>query len=230
MGERLQPRSFHYHDEQHLGYLLYLPPDYAANDGLDSSRTRWPLMLFLHGSGERGDDLDRIKAYGPPCLIADGHDFPCIVVVPQCPADERWSTPVLARLLDEIQSDFAVDRECIYLSGVSMGAYGTWALAIAEPTRFAAITPICGGGDAGQVCAIRNVPAWVFHGERDYIVPITESRKMVEALRACGGFAWFTPYPDLGHDCWTRTYNNPHVFTWLFAQRRGQPAVAPEEM
>jgi predicted peptidase len=133
-------------------------------------------------------------------------------------------------LLDELQREFAVDRERVYVTGVSMGGYGTWALALAGPDRCAAIAPICGGGNASQVCAIRHVPTWVFHGEQDYIVPLAESRKMVEALRACGGSVWLTTYPDLGHDSWTRTYNNPHFFAWLFAQRRGLPAVAPEAM
>ncbi len=228
MGERLQPRSFHCDDEERLGYLLYLPPDYVADDEPDSAQLRWPLMLFLHGSGERGDDLDQVKAYGPPRLIADGQDFPCIVVAPQCPTDERWSPTTLARLLDEIQDEFVVDHECIYLTGVSMGGYGTWELAIAEPDRFAAIAPICGGGDASQVCAIREVPTWVFHGEQDFIVPLAESRKMVEALEACGGSVWFTVYPDLEHDSWTRTYANSSFFVWLFAQCKGQPVVTPE--
>ncbi len=224
MAERLQPHTFRY-DGEHINYLLYQPQDDAANTS--ATDTRWPLLLFLHGAGERGDDLDKVKVHGPPRLIAEGREFPCIVVAPQCPAEKRWSIPLLARLLDGIQAELAVDSDRIYVTGVSMGGHATWALAIAQPERFAALVPICSLGDPTQVCAIRHVPVWAFHGELDDIVSVERSREMVEALRACGGSVWYTTYPDLKHDSWTRTYANPRVFAWLFAQRRGQAPVAP---
>src|SRR5262249_43932443 len=155
-------------------------------------------------------------------------ELPALVVAPQCALGTQWSLATLSRLLDGIQAEYAVDPDRIYLNGVSMGGHATWALAIAEPERFAAIVPICALGDPSAVCAITHVPAWVFHGERDDIVSVERSREMVEALRACGGSVWYTTYPDLGHDSWTRTYANPRLFPWLLAQRRGQPAVAPD--
>jgi predicted peptidase len=196
-------------------YLLYLPEAYTV----DPER-RWPLMLFLHGAGERGDNLARIKVYGPPKLLESKRDFPFVVVSPQCPARERWRPDLLAALLDEIEATYRIDADRISVTGLSMGGFGAWALAIAQPQRFAAIVPICGGGKPDEVAAIKHVPAWVFHGARDKIVPLESSTMMVEALRAAGGDVRFTVYPELGHDSWTVTYANPELYTWLLEHRR----------
>jgi predicted peptidase len=198
-----------------LRYLLYLPEDYAA----DHER-RWPLILFLHGAGERGADLARIKAHGLPNVLEGKRDFPFVVVSPQCPPRERWRPDLLAALLDEIEATYRIDSERIYVTGLSMGGFGTWALAILQPRRFAAIAPVCGGGRPEEVAAIKHVPAWVFHGALDDIVPLEHSTVMVEALRAVGGDVRFTVYPDLAHDSWTPTYENPELYEWLLAHRR----------
>ncbi|MGA2033620.1 MAG: prolyl oligopeptidase family serine peptidase [Thermoguttaceae bacterium] len=196
-----------------MKYLLYLPQDY---DGKDS----WPLLLFLHGAGERGHDLELVKKHGPPKLIAAGKAFPFIVVSPQC-ADNAWWEPVeLSTLLDEIVEKYKVDQDRIYVTGLSMGGFGTWSLAGREPKRLAAIVPICGGGEPFLASAFAHVPAWVFHGGKDPVVPLERSKQMVDALKRAGGNVKFTVYPEAGHDSWTDTYANPELYQWLLQQKR----------
>ena len=198
-----------------LRYLLYLP------DGMgDAPTQRWPLVLFLHGAGERGSNLDLVKLHGIPHEIEAGKNLPCVVVSPQCPADARWSTDALIALLDSVEHELPIDPDRRYVTGMSMGGYAAWALAVSQPDRFAAIAPVCGGGAPDTVCAIRHVPVWAFHGALDDVVPLRRSEEMVEALRACGGDVQFTVYPGLGHDSWTLTYANPDVYRWLLAQAR----------
>jgi predicted peptidase len=195
-------------------YLHYLPPGYAE----DTNR-RWPLVLFLHGAGERGDDIETIKKHGLPKLIAQGKDFPCVVVSPQCPVGEWWNVVILDALVEKIASEERIDRDRIYVTGLSMGGFGTWALAIHNPNRYAAILPICGGGEIQRAWAIAKIPAWTFHGDLDPTVPIARSQQMVDALKAAGGSPRFTIYPGYHHDSWTVTYENPEVIDWLLAQR-----------
>lgn len=201
-------------------YLLYLHEDYDPAGG-----RRWPLVLFLHGAGERGDDLERLKRHGLPRVLEERDDFPAIVVSPQCPPDERWSVAVLRALLDEIEEGHAVDPDRISVTGLSMGGFGTWALAIAEPDRFAAIAPICGGGEPFGTARLTRLPVWAFHGDADTVVPLRRSQEMVEALRARGGDVRFTVYPGVEHDSWTRTYDNPELYDWLFSHRRSRNAA-----
>jgi predicted peptidase len=200
-------------------YLLYLPQDYDPQ-----SAKRWPLVLFLHGSGERGDNLHMVAHHGPSKHVEEGQHFPFILVSPQCPAHGWWSREpdvhALAELLDEIESNYAVDPDRVYVTGLSMGGYGVWSLAIAYPHRFAAIAPICGGGNPWTVSAIRHIPVWAFHGDQDRAVPIEDGKAMVDAHRACGGNANLTIYPGVGHDSWTQTYANQEFYNWLLAQRR----------
>lgn len=200
-------------------YLLYLPPEY---DAADSSRD-WPLMLFLHGAGERGSDLEKVKIHGPPKLIAQGRHFPFIVVSPQCPEGRWWDIDVLSALLDHIVANYNVDRDRIYVTGLSMGGFGTWSLAAKEPHRFAAIAPICGGGEPADAPKLKHLPVWVFHGAVDNVVPIQRSKDMVEALEAVGGNVEFTTYPLAGHDSWTETYNNQDLYDWMLRQKRTPP-------
>ena len=126
----------------------------------------------------------------------------------------------LAALLDEIEHDYAVDPDRVYVTGLSMGGYGAWEVAMQFPQRFAAIAPVCGGGDTTTVCVLRNVPVWAFHGEQDRIVPLEDGKVMVDTLRNCGGNVKFTVYPHTGHDSWTQTYSNPHFYSWLLEQSR----------
>ena len=196
-----------------MDYLLYLPKDYEQ-------RESWPLVLFLHGAGERGENLELVKVHGPPKLIAGGKDFPFIVVSPQCPKRRRWEPIELTVLLDEIVKTHKVDEDRIYVTGLSMGGFGTWQLAAHTPDRFAAIAPICGGGEPRWTRRFSKLPTWVFHGAKDTVVPLKRSQEMVDALKKAGGKPKFTIYPEAGHDSWTETYDNPKFYEWLTAQQR----------
>ncbi len=196
-----------------MSYLVYLPKEYDQKEA-------WPLMLFLHGAGERGSNLDLVKLHGPPKLIAAGKEFPFIVVSPQCPEGKWWDSVELAALLDEITEKYKVDRDRIYVTGLSMGGFGTWSLAAYQPNRFAAIVPICGGGEPFLTMLFPHVPAWVFHGAKDPVVPLERSEKMVEAMKKFGGKVKFTVYPDARHDSWTQAYNDPELYKWLLEQKR----------
>ena len=202
-----------------VNYLLYLPENYGVD-----AMAKWPLILFLHGAGERGVDLEKVKTHGLPKLIAEGRQFPFVIVSPQCSEGDQWRSATqlgkLKALLDEIVSRYRIDDDRIYLTGLSMGGYGTWALAIAYPDRFAAIAPICGGGRADQVARISHVPTWVFHGALDTGVPLSRSVTMVDALKKAGGNVKFTVYPNAKHDSWTETYNNPEFYGWFLEQKR----------
>jgi predicted peptidase len=198
-----------------MNYLLYLPKDYEQQES-------WPLLLFLHGAGERGDDINLVKKHGPPKLIEAGKEFPFIVVSPQCPRGRWWETFELAALLDEIEEQYKVDKDRVYVTGLSMGGFGTWALAAYQPERFAAMAPICGGGDPIRARFAAGVPAWVFHGAKDPVVPLERSETMVEALKKARGSVEvkFTIYPEAGHDAWTATYDNPAFYQWLLEHKR----------
>lgn len=196
-----------------MKYLLYLPKDYDQKES-------WPLLLFLHGAGERGDDLNAVKKHGPPKLIEGGKDFPFIVASPQCPRGKWWEPLELTALLDELAQKYKVDKDRIYVTGLSMGGFGTWALAGYTPDRFAALVPICGGGEPLRTRALTHVAVWVFHGAKDPIVPLERSEKMVEALKKNGGNVKLTVYPNAGHDSWTEAYADPKLYEWLLQQKR----------
>lgn len=199
-------------------YLLYLPKDYERD-----VKKKWPLMLFLHGSGERGKDIEMVKRHGPPKLIGEGREFEFVVVSPQCPDNEDWTNDVLIALVDEIVRSYRIDEVRVYLTGLSMGGWGTWNLALEYPERFAAIAPICARTDRNnpaKASRLTDIPIWVFHGALDNVVPITESGRIVEALRVAGANVKFTVYPEAGHDSWTETYNNADFYRWLLAQHK----------
>ena len=204
-----------------LDYLLDLP------EGYEPEGDAVPLLLFLHGAGERGSDLEMLKQQGVPKLIAAGREFPAIVVSPQVPRRDWWTnrTNDLLALLDDVIERYNVDEDRIYVTGLSMGGYGAWSLLVAAPERFAAAVPICGGGTpvlAGYSRGLLQVPVWAFHGDADSVVPVEESISMVEALEAAGGErAKLTIYPGVDHDSWTQTYDDPEVWEWLWSQRRG---------
>jgi predicted peptidase len=203
-----------------MDYLLYLPADYDQK-----SSSSWPLLIFMHGAGERGDDLNLVKKHGPPKLIDEGKEFPFIVVSPQCRKDSSWQWQLreLSALVDEIATKHKVDQSRIYLTGLSMGGFGTWALAAYSPERFAAIIPICGGGDTIATRRLAHMPTWVFHGAKDPVVPLKRSEDMVEALKRSNDEVKFTVYPEAQHDSWTATYDNPEVYEWLLRHKR-EPA------
>ncbi len=195
-------------------YLLFLP------DGYNEQKI-WPLILFLHGAGERGDDLELVKKHGPPKIVEEKKDFPFIVVSPQCPEDHGWTQDkqFLTGLLDDIEARYKVDKDRIYLTGLSMGGFGTWSLSCACPERFAAIAPICGGGEPSEASKLKDMPVWAFHGEQDRVVSVEKSREMVNAINAVGGNTRLTVYLDADHDSWTQTYDNPKLYDWFLEHR-----------
>lgn len=194
-------------------YLVALPEGYER-------QRRWPLIIFLHGSGERGTDLAAVKVHGPLKEIEQGRRIPAIVVAPQCPPEQWWDVPSLIGLLDAVERKYRVDRNRIVLTGLSMGGYGTWNWAVAQPNRFAAIAPICGGGNPARAEAIKHLPTWVVHGDADGAVPVNESRRMVEALRKLGANPRYDEIKGGGHDVWTDFYRQDEFYTWALAQRR----------
>ncbi|MBW4429441.1 MAG: prolyl oligopeptidase family serine peptidase [Nostoc desertorum CM1-VF14] len=203
-------------------YLLFLPDELRLRN--KTQEPLLPTILFLHGAGERGSNLDNVKKYGVAKIVEQKPDFPFIVISPQCPRGEYWNVERLSTLLDEVIASYPVDLDRFYLTGLSMGGYGTWHLAAAQPKRFAAIAPICGGGNPQTVRNLRNLPVWAFHGAKDNVVPLSESEIMVSALKAHDGNVKFTVYPEATHDSWTQTYNNPELYEWFLRHRR-QKAV-----
>lgn len=214
-------------------YLLGLP------EGYDTEREkRWPLLLFLHGSGERGDDGWLVAKHGPPKLLrAAAADDPAtqqlarhfIVVSPQCPKNHSWHGDGLVALLDRLLATHRVDRARVYLTGLSLGGFGAWDLAMRHPERFAAVAPICGGGDfiaayfAHQTkrADLRRLAVWAFHGARDPVVPPSESERMVNLLKRFEvAEAVLTVYPEATHDSWTATYANPELYAWFLRHAR----------
>ncbi|MSR42892.1 MAG: phospholipase [Pedosphaera sp.] len=205
-------------------YLLFLPKGYDAK-----AAKKWPLLLFLHGAGERGTNVWLVAKHGPPKLVKDRPDFPFIVVSPQVLTGQRWENDTLLALLDDIIATHKVDTTRVYLTGLSMGGYGTWSLGTAHPERFAAIAPICGGGDTvlfrlsdpKKAAALKELPIWAFHGDKDTAVPLKKSEEMIEALKKFGcEDIKLTIYPGVGHDSWTETYNNQAFYDWLLKHQR----------
>jgi predicted peptidase len=200
-----------------VNYLLYLPQDY----GKDTSML-WPLMVFLHGSGEAGKDIQKVKMHGPPKLIEQGKQYPFIVVSPQAPENEGWEPQVIVRLIRGIQSKYKVDKERIYLTGLSMGGFGTWNIAAKYPSVFAAIAPVCGGGDTAEVMRLKHLPVWCFHGAKDNIVNPEQSYRMVRSLKKFNPEVKLTIYPEAKHDSWTPTYNNDSLYSWMLQHNEKQ--------
>lgn len=222
-------------------YLLFLPSAYGAQ-----AERRWPTILFLHSTGEAGANLALLLKKGPPGLIesttaessasqtaseaAKAITSEFIVISPQCPVGQGWDADALLALVDDVSAKHRVDTSRVYLTGFSMGGFGTWSLGMKYPNRFAAISPICGGGDLVEVgaglphkrAALQSLPIWVFHGAKDTQVPVSESERMIAAVKRVSGNndVQFTVYPEAGHDCWTQTYNNPELFRWFLQHKR----------
>ncbi|MDP7011056.1 MAG: prolyl oligopeptidase family serine peptidase [Verrucomicrobiota bacterium] len=208
-------------------FLLYLPKGYNKKENV-----KWPVILFLHGAGERGDDLNRVKVHGPPKLVEKGQNLPFIIVSPQCSKGQIWDAEVLTGLLDHVCDTYRVDKTRQYLTGLSMGGYGTWSLGIKECDRFAAIAPICGGGNFIDIynasgikgAAIRTLGVWAFHGVKDSVVPLGESEKMIAGLKKFGHpNPKLTVYPEARHDSWTKSYENQKLYEWFLKHKRLAP-------
>lgn len=218
-------------------YLLALPERYSAR-----APRRWPLLLFLHGAAQRGANVAAVAEQGLPRLLTDpaalspkeqsvarliARSF--IVLAPQCPQLEVWEEPAVLDVLEQVSRSFSVDPRRVYLTGLSMGGFGAWAFAVRNPERFAALLPVCGGGRLADVAAtrgrrrqaLRTLPIWAFHGARDRVVPLEESKRMIAGLqRIDARDVRLTVYPDAEHDAWTATYANPAVYRWLLKQQR----------
>jgi predicted peptidase len=225
------------HGEVNLRYLLFTPANYK------SEGPKWPLLLFLHGLGESSDDeLNLVKVHGPAKIVESQPDFPFVLVTPQCSPPKPWSPgkpfpatsagiidlvanawdpDKLVLLLDHVRNCLNIDPDRVYVTGLSMGGYGTWRLVARYPDRFAAAVPICGGGNPATMAdAPSRVPIWAFHGAKDPTIPLTESERMVQAVQRAGGDVKFTVYPDVAHNSWTQTYENQEVYNWLLSHRR----------
>lgn len=189
-------------------------------DGYDADPDRqWPLLVFLHGAGERGDSLDLVAIHGPLKERRQGRDLPFVIVAPQVPPGERWTVGRVSAALDAALATYRIDSTRVYLTGLSMGGFGTWEAIERMPERWAAAVPICGGGNPIGLSTASGVPVWAFHGALDSVVPLSASQVMVDALRQSGGDVRLTVYPHAGHDSWTETYANPEVYDWLLSHR-----------
>ena len=200
---------------EEIHYWQYLPDNYASD-----TAAQFPLVLFLHGGGEVGSDLELVKKHGLPKRIAEGQSFPFVLVAPQNPHDQLWDDALVLAVLDRVMVTHRIDPDRVYLTGMSRGGFGTWRLAIQHPERFAAIVPVCGGGLPDYAFRIKDVPVWAFHGAKDRSIPLSRTVAMVEALLAAGGNVKLTVYPEAGHDAWTETYDNPALYEWLLKQSR----------
>ncbi|UCH93904.1 MAG: prolyl oligopeptidase family serine peptidase [Candidatus Aminicenantes bacterium] len=209
------------YSEKTYNYLVYLPDKYNNN-----SQEPWPLIISLHGRSLRGDDLEKIKEYGLPRLIEKGNSFPFIIASPQCPADRTWvMDDWFPPLLEELKSKYRIDQSRIYLTGVNLGGEGVWYLATKYPEIFAAIAPVCGPTNAlnlpPQARRIRHIPAWVFHGAKDLMIPLTESEAMVASLKEYGGDVTFEVFPEAGHSPFTNeVYGEQFLYEWFLSHKQ----------
>jgi len=221
-GEQVE-RVFLASDGAEVDYLLYVPKSFASSQA-------WPMVFFLHGRGESHGPLSLVAKWGPPRFAAEGQSLPYVLVSPQCPSEDSWKTDTqqgrLVELLDHITESLSVDTDQICLTGLSMGGYGTWRLAADHPSRFKSVVPICGGGDPSDAEALKDLPIWVFHGDRDTAVPFEQSVEMVKAIQQAGSSRIrFTTLEFFGHNCWSAAYATPQLWEWMFDQskrKRGQ--------
>lgn len=195
-------------------YLTFLPEHY-------SSRKHWPLVLFLHGRGERGDDPQLVKKHGLPKLADEGRCYPFVLIAPQCPKGRTWSVDFLESVLDDVLGRYRVDAARVVLTGISMGGNGAWRWAIRRPDRFAALIPIAAWGDGRKISRLGRLPVWAFHGARDHAVPLQKGKAMVSALKQAGGRIKFTVYKTADHvETWQRAYASDGLMRWTLKQRR----------
>jgi len=202
-------------------YLAYLPEDY------NQTRKNYPLVIYLHGSSARGNDLDKVKISGLPRMAETGQKFEFILIAPQCPSGKLWSSDDWAGpLLAELQKKYRIDKSRIYLTGVSMGGGGTFDVAKRYPDTFAALAPLCAwASDTHQICKLKSTPVWTFHGTEDHVVPIAETDEKVKALRNCGGNIRYTRLKGEGHGIHFvyHTDNEYRLLDWLLSHRLNKP-------
>ncbi|MGI6265210.1 MAG: phospholipase [Acutalibacteraceae bacterium] len=200
-----------------MPFLVYTPEEYD-----DQPDKRWPLVIFLHGAGERGTDLKAVRRHGPLREVERGRAFPFLIAAPQLSGQEYWGGYIesLNAWLDDLLAEYRIDPDRVYLTGLSMGGTGTWLWAMASAGRFAAIMPMCGTGICWCAGNVAGLPIWTFHGSADEIIPVEESIHMVNRVNASGGNAKLTIMEGYTHDCWTDTYAREDVYEWLLEHRR----------
>lgn len=233
LADRFEKTQFKNKDGQTLLYRFLRPTK------LDIGK-KYPLVLFLHGAGERGNDNTAPLIHGVKTFATDEFlaKYPCFVVVPQVPNDQKWTdidwgtnkveypaemTPAMKLVfetLDVLEKEFPIDTDREYVTGLSMGGFGSWDALCRQPQRFAAAVPVCGGCDLNNAKRIAHVPVWTFHGDKDQVVKVERSREIVAALKAAGGNPKYTEYPGVGHDSWNGAYKDRAMYEWLFAQKR----------
>lgn len=199
-------------NREDLSYYLYFPEEYDSEEG-----KQFPLLLFLHGGGESGGELPMLKSNGPPKLIAEGKEFPFLILAPQNPYPRKWwNTRAVKQLLDTIVSNHRVDPERLYLTGLSRGGGAAWEMAVQYPETFAAMAVVCGMTPLPYASWINKAMAiWVFHGTEDESIPFSESEAMVAKLKSMGYDVTFTPYKGVGHNSWERAYAEERLYQWF---------------
>ena len=202
-----------------LSYYLYYPDDYETQP-----EKEFPILLFLHGGGESGDSLVAIKRNGPPKMIVEGKQFPFLILAPQNSHPKKWwNTRAVNQLLDSIVSTNRIDKKRIYLTGLSRGGGAAWEMAVQYPDKFAAMAVVCGMTPVPYADWIdKQMPIWVFHGEEDKSIPISESENMVDRLKSMGYDVKFTRYPGVGHNSWIQAYKTEELYHWFMEQEREQ--------
>jgi predicted peptidase len=197
--------------QKELNYALHIP---------STTKEKKPLILFLHGSGEKGNDIEKVKVHGPFKYLKT-HELDAYVLAPQCPENEYWDSEVLYRLILKIQKEYNVDPNRIYLTGLSMGGWGAWNLAFEHPETFAALVPIAGFVDRVPMienCKIATIPIRIFHGLLDDVVDVNYSITIYKKLKSCNSDIKLTIFDDANHDSWTRVYDNKEIYDWMFQQ------------
>lgn len=240
--DRFQAKIYKDDKGGELPYRILVPPGAKPIERgkSDGKGAKFPLILFLHGAGERGNDNKSQLKWGGSMLAQDAQEqHPCFVVAPQCPSGKQWvNTPwakgsystdavpisdqlrMALEIVKQVQQTYPIDPDRIYVIGLSMGGYGTWDAIAREPDKFAAAVPICGAGDPSKAPQMKSVAVWAFHGGADPTVPTQGSRDMVEALKKAGAKPRYTEYPGVGHDSWSHAFTDPELIDWLFKQKR----------
>lgn len=204
-------------------YLLYLPEKYK-----EDKDKQWPLIIYLHGKSACGNNLDKVRRYGLPFYLDRDMKLDAVVAAPQCPLGKNWVTDNwFITFLDDIKEKYNIDESRIYLTGMSLGGFGTFSLAIKYPEIFAAVSPFCGGGQPVTVAPMKDIPTWVFHGDRDEQVPLRRSQEMVDAIKKHGGNPKFTILKGMPHDI-HRSYNNPELYEWMLSHSKNGPIYATQ--
>jgi len=196
-------------------YLAYLPDGYDKNDA-----KAWPLIIYLHGSSCKGNNLEKLKKYGPPFYLDRGMNVDAIVISPQCPSNKNWTYGTwFESFYKELKDKYNIDPSRVYLTGMSLGGFGTWDIASRYPDYFAAIMPLCGGGQTRMVETLKDIPTWVFHGEVDRKVSLSRSVQMVDALQELGSKPKFSILKGQGHGI-QKVYSDQNIYKWLLSQHK----------